>query len=168
MLELTFVLTYFFAAVTILRHPFIPFLRDNQDRHSSWMLVSVLEYPEKAILLFCARKICLLESLHWRILLNFRFTMIFTPTNNNFVLILNHLSVHFKNPVFTSLMMQTIFYNLDFTYFPGETLLSPLVMCGPHGLKFKKPIELRLPHKGASNDSMAFSLKSSDSPVGEI
>ncbi|XP_057316695.1 tight junction protein ZO-1-like isoform X2 [Hydractinia symbiolongicarpus] len=48
----------------------------------------------------------------------------------------------------------------------GETLLSPLVMCGPHGLKFRKPIELRLPHKGASNDSMAFSLKSSDSPVG--
>lgn len=40
-------------------------------------------------------------------------------------------------------------------------------MCGPHGLKFRKPIELRLPHKGASNDSMAFSLKSSDSPVGK-
>ena len=51
---------------------------------------------------------------------------------------------------------------------PGETLLSPLVMCGPHGLKFRKPIELRLPHKGASNDSMAFSLKSSDSPVGKF
>ncbi|XP_031755021.1 tight junction protein ZO-1 isoform X2 [Xenopus tropicalis] len=28
----------------------------------------------------------------------------------------------------------------------GETLLSPLVMCGPHGLKFVKPVELRLPH----------------------
>nr|KAF6399481.1 tight junction protein 1 [Molossus molossus] len=28
----------------------------------------------------------------------------------------------------------------------GETLLSPLVMCGPHGLKFLKPVELRLPH----------------------
>ncbi|XP_075965949.1 tight junction protein 1 isoform X9 [Anarhichas minor] len=28
----------------------------------------------------------------------------------------------------------------------GETLLSPLVMCGPHGLKFSKPVELRLPH----------------------
>uniref|UniRef100_A0A8C5CRG5 Tight junction protein 1a n=1 Tax=Gadus morhua TaxID=8049 RepID=A0A8C5CRG5_GADMO len=28
----------------------------------------------------------------------------------------------------------------------GETLLSPLVMCGPHGLKFQKPVELRLPH----------------------
>ncbi|KAG7261049.1 hypothetical protein CRUP_007186 [Coryphaenoides rupestris] len=26
------------------------------------------------------------------------------------------------------------------------TLLSPLVMCGPHGLKFQKPVELRLPH----------------------
>ena len=49
----------------------------------------------------------------------------------------------------------------------GETLLSPLVMCGPHGLKFKKPIELRLPHKGNSGDGMTFSLKSSDSPVGK-
>ncbi|XP_059173109.1 tight junction protein ZO-1-like isoform X2 [Physella acuta] len=28
----------------------------------------------------------------------------------------------------------------------GETLLSPLVMCGPHGIQFKKPVELRLPH----------------------
>ncbi|XP_073917664.1 tight junction protein 1 isoform X5 [Castor canadensis] len=28
----------------------------------------------------------------------------------------------------------------------GETLLSPLVMCGPHGLRFLKPVELRLPH----------------------
>jgi len=49
----------------------------------------------------------------------------------------------------------------------GETLLSPLVMCGPHGLSFKKPIELRLPHKGNSGDGMTFSLKSSDSPVGD-
>eukprot|EP00794_Sanderia_malayensis_P016596 gene16596-18285_t len=49
----------------------------------------------------------------------------------------------------------------------GETLLSPLVMCGPHGLKFKKPIELRLPHKGNSNEGMSFSLKSSESPVGD-
>ena len=40
-------------------------------------------------------------------------------------------------------------------------------MCGPHGLKFKKPIELRLPHKGNSSEGMSFSLKSSDSPVGK-
>uniref|UniRef100_A0A8C4RCE8 Tight junction protein ZO-1 n=1 Tax=Eptatretus burgeri TaxID=7764 RepID=A0A8C4RCE8_EPTBU len=33
----------------------------------------------------------------------------------------------------------------------GETLLSPLVMCGPHGLKFQKPVELRLPHCEPSN-----------------
>uniref|UniRef100_S4RC72 Tight junction protein 1a n=1 Tax=Petromyzon marinus TaxID=7757 RepID=S4RC72_PETMA len=33
----------------------------------------------------------------------------------------------------------------------GETLLSPLVMCGPHGLKFLKPVELRLPHCEPSN-----------------
>ena len=57
---------------------------------------------------------------------------------------------------------------LHFFIYVGETLLSPLVMCGPHGLKFRKPIELRLPHRGASNDNMAFSLKSSDSPVGEL
>uniref|UniRef100_A0A663MX10 ZU5 domain-containing protein n=1 Tax=Athene cunicularia TaxID=194338 RepID=A0A663MX10_ATHCN len=28
----------------------------------------------------------------------------------------------------------------------GETLLTPLVMCGPHGLKFLKPVELCLPY----------------------
>ncbi|XP_064596200.1 tight junction protein ZO-1-like isoform X1 [Liolophura sinensis] len=49
----------------------------------------------------------------------------------------------------------------------GETLLSPLVMCGPHGLKFAKPVELRLPHCASVNpDSWSFALKSSDSPTG--
>jgi len=44
----------------------------------------------------------------------------------------------------------------------GETVLSPLVMCGPHGLQFLKPVELRLPHSAAENpDSWNFSLKSS-------
>lgn len=50
----------------------------------------------------------------------------------------------------------------------GETLLSPLVMCGPHGLQFKKPVELRLPHSASVNpDSWSFALKSSDSPSGQ-
>lgn len=45
----------------------------------------------------------------------------------------------------------------------GETLLSPLVMCGPHGLKFQLPVELRLPHNASDNsDSWNFSLKSSN------
>ncbi|CAH1790048.1 unnamed protein product [Owenia fusiformis] len=49
----------------------------------------------------------------------------------------------------------------------GETLLSPLVMCGPHGLTFNKAVELRLPHCAAVNpDSWSFALKSSDSPTG--
>jgi tight junction protein 1 len=44
----------------------------------------------------------------------------------------------------------------------GETLLSPLVMCGPHGLKFQLPVELKLPHHAAENaDSWNLSLKSS-------
>ncbi len=51
--------------------------------------------------------------------------------------------------------------------FSGETLLSPLVMCGPHGLKFLQPVELRLPHCASVNpESWSFALKSSDSPGG--
>ncbi|XP_013775348.1 tight junction protein ZO-1-like [Limulus polyphemus] len=47
----------------------------------------------------------------------------------------------------------------------GEMLLSPLVMCGPHGLKFNIPVELRLPHCASVNpDSWSFALKSSDTP----
>ena len=54
-------------------------------------------------------------------------------------------------------------------YFTGETLLSPLVMCGPHGLKFNHPVELRLPHCASVNpDSWSFALKSSDSPTGKL
>jgi len=51
--------------------------------------------------------------------------------------------------------------------YTGETLLSPLVMCGPHGLKFLRPVELRLPHRASVNpESWSFALKSSDSPTG--
>ncbi|XP_056134829.1 tight junction protein ZO-1 isoform X3 [Lampris incognitus] len=50
----------------------------------------------------------------------------------------------------------------------GETLLSPLVMCGPHGLKFLKPVELRLPHCASMTpDGWSFALKSSDSASGD-
>uniref|UniRef100_A0A3P8U5Y6 Zona occludens protein 1 n=1 Tax=Amphiprion percula TaxID=161767 RepID=A0A3P8U5Y6_AMPPE len=49
-----------------------------------------------------------------------------------------------------------------------ETLLSPLVMCGPHGLKFLKPVELRLPHCASMTpDGWSFALKSSDSSSGD-
>jgi len=34
----------------------------------------------------------------------------------------------------------------------GETLLSPLVMCGPHGLQFDEPVELRLPHCASNTE----------------
>ncbi|MGH0171988.1 UNVERIFIED_CONTAM: hypothetical protein FKN15_062528 [Acipenser sinensis] len=50
----------------------------------------------------------------------------------------------------------------------GETLLSPLVMCGPHGLKFLKPVELRLPHCASMTpDGWSFALKSSDDSSGD-
>lgn len=49
----------------------------------------------------------------------------------------------------------------------GETLLSPIVMCGPRGLTFRKPVELRLPHCAANNaDAWSFALKSSDTNEG--
>ena len=45
----------------------------------------------------------------------------------------------------------------------GETLLSPICMCGPHGLKFNKPVELRLPHRAnVDPEHWSFSLKSTD------
>ncbi|XP_066989183.1 tight junction protein ZO-3-like isoform X18 [Macrobrachium rosenbergii] len=50
----------------------------------------------------------------------------------------------------------------------GETLLSPLVMCGPHGLQFERPVELRLPHAASvSPNTWSFALKSSDTPTGQ-
>lgn len=45
----------------------------------------------------------------------------------------------------------------------GERLLSPMVMCGPHGLRFNHPVELRLPHCASMTpDGWSFALKSSD------
>lgn len=55
-----------------------------------------------------------------------------------------------------------------FLFALGETLLSPLVMCGPHGTEFLKPVELRLPHCASMTpDGWSFALKSSDTPTGE-
>ena len=39
----------------------------------------------------------------------------------------------------------------------GERLLSPIVMCGPHGVQFLKPVELILPHFGGT-DAQQLSL----------
>lgn len=48
----------------------------------------------------------------------------------------------------------------------GEKLLSPLVMCGPQGLKFQLPVELRLPHEASQNsENWSFSLKSASDAV---
>lgn len=57
---------------------------------------------------------------------------------------------------------------LDYDGITGETLLSPLVMCGPHGLQFARPVELRLPHAASvSPNTWSFALKSSDTPTGQ-
>jgi len=42
----------------------------------------------------------------------------------------------------------------------GERLMSPMVMCGPHGLKFEVPIELRLPHRPERDPQDSLNLTS--------
>lgn len=55
-----------------------------------------------------------------------------------------------------------MFKQIDIFRFSGEALLSPLLMCGPPGLKFLKPVELRLPHcaSGVNPEQWSFALKS--------
>ncbi|XP_019880421.1 tight junction protein ZO-1 isoform X2 [Aethina tumida] len=45
----------------------------------------------------------------------------------------------------------------------GETMLSPLVMCGPQGTEFLKPVILNIPHYANTLPSLAISLKATDS-----
>lgn len=48
-------------------------------------------------------------------------------------------------------------------------MLSPIVMCGPHGVKFAVPVELRLPHcASVDSETSSFSLKLGDTQNGTI
>ncbi|XP_067941687.1 tight junction protein ZO-3-like isoform X2 [Watersipora subatra] len=50
----------------------------------------------------------------------------------------------------------------------GEQLVSPLVVCGPQGLKFQLPVELRLPCPAApESNNVMFKLKSSNDGAAE-
>ncbi|XP_055638508.1 tight junction protein ZO-1 isoform X5 [Toxorhynchites rutilus septentrionalis] len=45
----------------------------------------------------------------------------------------------------------------------GETMLSPLVMCGPQGTEFLQPVTLNIPHCASRTASLGLSLKATDS-----
>ncbi|XP_075146706.1 zonula occludens-like protein polychaetoid isoform X3 [Haematobia irritans] len=45
----------------------------------------------------------------------------------------------------------------------GETMLSPLVMCGPQGLEFLTPVTLNIPHCAGRTTSLGLALKATDS-----
>ncbi|XP_022221137.2 tight junction protein ZO-1 isoform X3 [Drosophila obscura] len=45
----------------------------------------------------------------------------------------------------------------------GETMLSPLVMCGPQGLEFMVPVTLNIPHCAGRTASLGLALKATDS-----
>uniref|UniRef100_A0A1A9WH03 Tight junction protein ZO-1 n=1 Tax=Glossina brevipalpis TaxID=37001 RepID=A0A1A9WH03_9MUSC len=44
----------------------------------------------------------------------------------------------------------------------GETMLSPLVMCGPQGLEFLIPVTLNIPHCAGRTASLGLALKATD------
>lgn len=48
--------------------------------------------------------------------------------------------------------------------FHGQ-LLSPIVICGPHGIKFQKSVELTIPHT-AGHDAQKLSLLLHDTNQG--
>lgn len=56
----------------------------------------------------------------------------------------------------------TLILNCSFS-FQGETMLSPLVMCGPQGLEFLTPVTLNIPHCAGKTASLGLSLKATDS-----
>lgn len=58
-----------------------------------------------------------------------------------------------KNVAFTNIEMSLT----------GETMLSPLVMCGPQGLEFAVPVTLNIPHCAGKTVSLGLSLKATDS-----
>ncbi|XP_076812481.1 tight junction protein ZO-1-like isoform X3 [Clavelina lepadiformis] len=81
------------------------------------------------------------------------------------------VSIHIPKGAIRPGVKQEIYFKVcrDNTALPpldkdkGETLLSPLVMCGPHGLQFDHPVELRLPHCASmTSDGWSFALKTSN------
>lgn len=57
----------------------------------------------------------------------------------------------------------TIRFLFCYMNFLGETMLSPLVMCGPQALEFLVPVTLNIPHYASKTASLGLSLKATDS-----
>ena len=48
-------------------------------------------------------------------------------------------------------------------------MTNPIVMCGPRGIKFLKPIELQIPHFiSIDGQSWSYAFKANDSLVGKL
>lgn len=83
------------------------------------------------------------------------------------ILIFPMLLFLFSCSLFTSTSFKTKPSNLLFLLLIGETLLSPLVMCGPNGLKFNVPVELRLPHTAAPDKDNSWGVALKSTEVGD-
>lgn len=65
--------------------------------------------------------------------------------------------------VISSRFFSFLFYSLIGAKTKGETMLSPLVMCGPQALEFLVPVTLNIPHYASKTASLGLSLKATDS-----
>lgn len=61
------------------------------------------------------------------------------------------------------MLISFIFHFCFFENIKGETMLSPLVMCGPQALEFLVPVTLNIPHYASKTASLGLSLKATDS-----
>ena len=51
----------------------------------------------------------------------------------------------------------------------GELLMNPIVMCGPRGIRFLKPIELQIPHFiSIDGQSWSYAFKASENLSGKL
>ena len=51
----------------------------------------------------------------------------------------------------------------------GELLMNPIVMCGPRGIRFLKPIELQIPHFiSIDGQSWSYAFKASENVSGTL
>jgi hypothetical protein len=95
-----------------------------------------------------------------------------------------HTHTHTHTCICTSVMMwkhnhyREPYIKVIVFFWTGEALLSPLVLCGPHGLKFRCPVELRLPHwamceppdhtSDSNRRPRSFALKSGETTCGQL
>lgn len=71
---------------------------------------------------------------------------------------------HYLDTLMLPILLNLFYYceMINCCEYTGEAMLSPLVMCGPQGLVFLKPVTLRLPHCANAVPSLGLTIKATD------